>query len=121
MTKYRALLLLPLLLLLAVPVQSFEVQAPELFGDGTMYVMGGQRFAGFVSAWGGWLIYGTRHDCRIVQLYGTPIGGAEKPVPCHMVFKKQNRFTGWIDFRGHTRKFCGATDRTNIPPKCYGE
>ncbi len=97
------------------------VCTPELFGNGTMYIFRiRDRFAGYIDAWGGWIIYGSVTDCRIVQITGEQISDAEQPVPCHMNFNG-NKFRGWIDFRGHPRAFCGASSMEQLPQKCYGQ
>lgn len=98
------------------------VHAPELFGDGAMYLLQTRGYIlGYIDAWGGWAIYGRASACRIVQIMGTPIDGAEQSIPCFMNFQKDHRFSGWIDFRGHRRKFCGASNLDSIPLKCYRE
>ncbi len=100
----------------------FIVSAPELFGNGTAYMIHpGNVFLGYIDAWGGWAITQIGNKCWIIQIVGDRIGGAEKPVSCFMSFQNWDRFTGWIDFRGHRRKFCGAGNARNLPMKCYGE
>jgi len=108
--------------LLWTQVQVTRVQAVELFGVGTLYhIQTGERITGFVDGWGGWLLYGTTQDCRLLRLYGVSIDGVNGAIPCHMDFNADaTRFKGWIDFRGHPRPFCG-TATNELPIKCYGE
>jgi hypothetical protein len=97
-----------------------HVRAPELFGDGKMYsVRVSDNMIGYIGAWGGWVIYGRESDCRIVQVSGAGIDGADGKIPCFM--NSNTRFSGWIDFRGQRRKFCGAPFELELPAKCYGE
>lgn len=99
--------------------QTLKVFTPELFGTGTMVLnrQSNGRISGHISAWGEWEIYGTVNHCFIKQVSGEPIGGAENPIACHMNFLSKNVFNGWIDFRGHPRKFCGGNV---LPHKCFG-
>lgn len=102
----------------------WHVHAPELFGDGILYRwrVGGYA-VGYVQAWGGWLYYAKGNDCRLVQLHGEVITGVTGGgVNCKQVSNKpDSNFRGWIDFRGHPRKFCGAVLLENMPRPCYGE
>lgn len=112
---------LVMLIILLLIYDVYFVRAPELFGDGHMYFARvGDRLFGYVYAWGGWMITGRVDDCRIRQLFGPQIDGVNGPIACFVDFRK-NRFVGWIDFRGHRRKFCGGLDADAMPVKCYGE
>jgi hypothetical protein len=98
---------------------SWNAFTPELFGNGVMNVnIQNGKINGHISAWGEWEIYGTTKHCFIKQVAGEPIGGAEKPIACHMNMISKNQFNGWIDFRGHERKFCGGK---TLPHKCLGK
>lgn len=117
--KYKLFALSIALILPVLSMDSRYVYAPELFGEGKMYAIGG---LGYIAAWGGWIIYNGSKTCVIVQVSGERIDGADKPIPCFTRQKNgDGRFVGWIDFRGHRRKFCGAGDPLNLPRKCYGE
>lgn len=118
--------------LLSVSVQVWDVRANEYFGDGVMIIfqipdpsgqrsaVSSQRFSGVIQAWGWYAIYGTAEDCRIVPLW-SPVGDAAT-VRCGMRFnEKGNRFSGWMDFRGHPRPFCGSLTGKGLPEKCFGE
>jgi hypothetical protein len=98
-----------------------NVSTPELFGNGIMTLQQGKHgsITGHISAWGEWEIYGTADRCFIKQVGGDAIGGAENPIPCHMNFISKKQFNGWIDFRGHPRKFCGGVK--SLPHKCFGK
>lgn len=125
------LILLALIAAPASQVQRWDVRANEYFGDGVMWIyplptspipqsgIGEGKFVGIIKAWGWYAIHGTAEDCRITPIW-SPVGDAAK-VPCGMVLTlKQNRFSGWYDFRGHPRPFCGTlTDQ--FPQKCFGE
>jgi hypothetical protein len=100
------------------------LRAPELFGDGRAYVFGaGGYTVGVVDTWGTWLLTGTttgnETTCKLRQVGGDRIKGVvDGVVPCFMRMKRESRFTGWIDFRGHARPFCGARDSESLPRKC---
>lgn len=112
-------ILLILLFLLILQVQVWHVRANELFGAGKMYAMGKDIFAGFISGWGVYVIYGRMHDCRIVPLW-SPVGDAGVTACSVRLNEKANKFSGWIDFRGHPRPFCGSRGG-DLPVKCFGE
>jgi hypothetical protein len=50
---------------------------------------------------------GTITECTVSNLGPGPIGGFEGTLPCRLSWE-DNWFRGWIDWRGHPRKFCGA-------------
>lgn len=114
-------------LLLAGRAETWQVRSNEYFGDGIMIAVSFQqsaisdgRYFGVIKAWGWYGIYGTAEDCRIVPLW-SPVGDAAT-VRCGMKFnEKGTRFSGWMDFRGHPRPFCGALAGKGLPEKCFGE
>lgn len=114
-------IILTLLVLLLLPLQIWQVKAPELFGGGALYLYtDSNRVLGFINGWGSYFVYGKVSDCRIVPI-NSPVGDA-KTVNCRIVFNEKNTvFRGWIDFRGHPRPFCGALDIASLPVKCFGE
>ncbi len=103
---------------------SFAFRAPELLGDAPAYlVRAGDHLAGLISADGSYLfaftgmIDGREISCRITQIGGERIHDAEAPIPCYAL-ERDGRWTGWIEFRGHQRKFCGADQVDHLPASC---
>ena len=119
-------LLTGLLLLLSLFMRAdlYHVRAPELFGNGQMLIVesASGRTLGLVRAWGWYAIIGLRGPeghihCRLIQLTGTVHDARGIAIPCRVKIMKNGKFQGWIDFRGHTRPFCGA-QRPGRFPKC---
>lgn len=109
------IILLSLIVLVLSSATVWDVRANEYFGDGTMVTIGN---IGIIDAWGWYLVI--LNNCKIMPL-SSPVGDAVI-VQCGMRYNdKQNRFSGWYDFRGHPRPFCGAIKDKGLPEKCLGE
>lgn len=105
------------------PPAPMAISAPELFGDASAYVvdLGGSAFGvifndGYAAViTGTW--YGRELTCEIRQAGGVQVVGAEAPVPCY-VMRREDKWIGWIDFRGHQRKFCAGPSLDRMPATC---
>jgi hypothetical protein len=105
---------------------NWNMRTPELFGDKQAYVLNmGETYLGYV--WGdgiGFIILGNEQDKTVsgtmFQVQGEKINNAqypETPITFKML-NKGNKFSGWIFFRGHERKFCGARYGYQFPEVC---
>lgn len=122
--------------MLAVVTQFFtiwKVRAAELFGDGTAYVMdaGLLEFGCIYADWGeeygkfAFLFFGygrERKNGYIIQVFGKRIdqyGPYEKSNKWAYFYERETaeRWSGWIEFRGHPRPFCG-TISNRLPGRC---
>lgn len=56
--------------------------------------------------------------CTITKIVGGAIKDYSGPVACRMVYDGGIAFTGWVNFRGHHREFCGGNSPENLPGKC---
>lgn len=50
-----------------------------------------------------------------LRLFGGQIDNDNMPVPYHVTHRNTHKFIGWIEYRGHPRKFCAANDISNLP------
>jgi hypothetical protein len=117
-------LLLPVLF-----VSQTQTLAPELYSYGIGYGVKTDSAEAYIihSQWDEeeflFLMYGKRNgdffDGRIVQIAGEHIG-SYAPYDCSSEFvycyrrQDKNNWRGWIEFRGHTRPFCGG-DKIKSP------
>jgi hypothetical protein len=104
------------------PVDSeynLTVYSPEMFGEQKAtastdengdvqivvdYIHDGQLYAKILVTGA---TKGTITECTVTNLGPGLISGFEGPLPCRLSWE-DNWFRGWIDWRGHPRKFCGA-------------
>lgn len=96
--------------------------ADELFGQGHAVLFRDYPPTGIIfSSLGVWYISSTVSDdgfpCTMTQILGAEVGDydaqgnyVKTPTPCFVrpVRANPEKFQGWIMFRGHLRKFCGA-------------
>lgn len=119
--KYIATCLSLIILLCFLRVERWHVRANEYFADGTMITVSlreSGKFIGVIRAWGWYVIYGKRENCRIEPIF-SPVADA-RTIRCQMRMNdKHLKFSGWIDFRGHPRPFCGARHWLDLPDKCF--
>ncbi len=103
--------------------QMLSLRAPELFGTAPAYIVqSGNRLYGLIYMPSAAFVFdGTAGakdiSCRITQIAGEPIQQAEQPVPCYAM-RRDGRWIGWIDFRGHERAFCAAPAGEQLPRVC---
>ncbi len=126
MSPRCAALMLAWLLTFSVPEMIISRQAfrtPELFGDAQAVLVEREQVlygliynADFIG-----VITGTMEakelTCQIRQLAGEPVQDLEGAVPC-FARRRGDRWLGWIHFRGHPRKFCGAPEISSLPEIC---
>lgn len=99
------------------------LRTPELFGDADAIVLVTDheiRGLIFNEYFGGILTGSIEKNevaCRITQVSGEQIHGIDRFVPCYAIIKGE-KWTGWIDFRGHHRKLCGAKSIEILPMNC---
>lgn len=102
-----------------------RAQIPELLGYDVSIVLlrlSENRVVGLVwNDYAMFLLRGTGDRnvvCTLSHLAGGEVGGAEQEIPCLFVWSSENKFRGWIDFRGHPRAFCGAASGFDFPSLC---
>ncbi len=103
--------------------QMLSLRAPELLGEAPAYIVqSGDRLYGLIYAPGAAFTFegmtsARDISCRITQIAGEPIQQAKQPVPCYAM-RRDGRWIGWIDFRGHERAFCAAPLGEPLPRVC---
>jgi hypothetical protein len=115
----KIIIALTLLALLVIPnYSSGTVFAPELFGSGTEYrATVRETSVGIIIAWGNWVSFKKSGQGVIIPL-GKTIPDA-KIIYFERFDIDNMRFRGFIYFRGHERKFCGANAVENLPANCF--
>ena len=115
-----------LLWLMATLKNMQSVLTPELFGSAKMVTLtsvlpvfnhSGLIFNQDV----GFVFWGSREEDnahgRMYQIWGGRILDGEQPIP-FFLHDTGPRFSGWIDFRGHPRAFCGSDPGYDLPLVC---
>ncbi len=113
------ILVIEIFIFIALPLQLYVTRTPELLRDAPA-VIGryGELTIGVVwNDYAGFLLYSRGEQCYLLQAFGGHVGGANGPIKCLMVWRNE-RFRGWIEFRGHPRKFCGAESLLKLPDMC---
>lgn len=133
------ILILTLTGLIALSILAFFILAqegtwfaPELFGGAGLaharYFFLDKKTLGLATGdLGTWLLLANdkNHSCTLRQILGARAGNYDEfgnenqpwPIPCKMAWKGQ-RFSGWIYFRTHNRKFCGGPSQKQLPGAC---
>jgi|GEM_PF-4993804 len=111
MRKFIFIILFIIILLGGINIEHWVVIAPELFGRSDAFLIAGNGLV--IVDYGTFLMLTKNDQCILLQIYGESIGDGEGGtvwfIPCGFKYSPHgNRFTGWIDFRGHHRPFCGT-------------
>jgi hypothetical protein len=100
-----------------------QVRTPELFGDATMVTLRG--LGGGVIVNDSYVFMFREHMSdaistgEMTQILGKKIEDVDGSIPYLRHYNKANtKFTGWIDFRGHERAFCGYKDEQGYTMPC---
>ena len=118
-----AIVFYTMLLSMNAGVKVQALRTPELFGDANaVMVYSGSELHGFIfnKDFGGIIagtISGNEVTCRISQVSGETIKDVNGFVACYAIVKDE-KWTGWIEFRGHHRKLCGARSIEKLPATC---
>lgn len=134
------LLLLAFVGLITISILAFIILAqegtwfaPELFGGAGLaharyFFWGDKNTFGLATGdLGTWLLLANdeTHTCNLRQILGARAGNYDQygnenlpwAIPCKMSWKGE-RFSGWIYFRTHNRKFCGGQSESLLPHTC---